>query len=79
MRLCMSNLDRTTLNWRIKSINYHKRRSACGNIVDRIIILMAEVLSPTVQVAKFRAKFELFSYWRVLLNELTQLSIIIHY
>ena len=47
MRLCMSSLDPTTINSRIQSINYHKGRVFCGNLGDRIIILMAAVLFPT--------------------------------
>ena len=46
IRHCMSNLDRTTLNWRIQSINYHKGRCVSGRIGDRIIILMATLISP---------------------------------
>ena len=47
IRHYMSNLDPTTTNWRILSINYHKGKVFCGNIGDRIIILTAAVLFPT--------------------------------
>ena len=47
IRHYMSNLDPTTTNWRIHSINYHKGRCGCGRIGDRMIILMAAVPFPT--------------------------------